>query len=448
METPIGYLTNRKVHVSRKEEHSWALYVFFSVGMLFAMGGFGLQLSGSDLREALRPSDTSIASQVIVGSIFGIALIILVSMRHATAVIVHAWPIFLLPALAILSAAWAPDVSTTLRRSAAYFGTILFGFTLATRFSTAECVRLIIATLSLATFLSLVWVFIFPAYAVNQATDAIADVQVGMWRGIFGHKNSLGYISGLTFAFLVVYGRFVFQNWALRYGALAVSLVCLIGAKSSNGYAIAAIIPCVVYVLSFTGRVAGQLRALVIVIMFLAFAFLALFLNDIESFLLWALDRQADFTGRVPYWNYIVQSIDQEHLLLGYGYTGFSFTLAPVIFSVTGILMINAHNGYIEILVAFGYVGIAIFAFVFVWMLWQAWRMFLMAPRHSIVLYAFPLSVIALALLSNVVESSFLSSYYPTGVLLGAAAGMCAREGVMRSTTRLSGANTDTCRTE
>jgi O-antigen ligase len=384
-------------------------------------------MSGVDAQQAVQPDAASRLSQLVVGSILVIAFVLFAFSGRATNVVVRAWPMLALPALAIMSATWAPDSSIALRRGAAYFGTILFGLSLATRLSLVESVRLLTATLSLATLLSLIWVYVFPAYGVNQAAD-VAAVQVGLWRGIFGHKNQLGLVSGLAFGLLVVYGRFVFNYWVLRSAALAVSVACLIGAQSVTGYVTAAILPCALILLSWFCRLDRQAQAFAFVLALLGSGLAAAFLNNLMSLSLGLLDRDVDFSGRIPYWHYVLQAIGSEDLLLGVGYAGYGLTVGPVIASAAGLSTLNAHNGYLEILVAFGYVGVTIFACIIAWSVWQSYRILVLAPRdRSAVMNVFPIGIILMALLTNVVESTFLLTYHVTPMLLGVSAAMFAR---------------------
>jgi exopolysaccharide production protein ExoQ len=412
------------------------LYLFYSIGLLFVIGGFGLQLSGADLQATARPEDASALSQVVNGSILVLAFIAFVRSPYMPGVLTRAWPILLLPMLAIISSFWAEaDTSVVLRRSAAFSGSILFGLSLATRFSMTECVKLIITSLSLAIFLSFVWVFIFPIYGVNQVADAsVADSQSGLWRGIFAHKNVLGPISGLTFALLLVYGSLVFRRRILRLGALALSCACTIAAGSGSGFTVAAIMPFSFYLLSSIGRFEVRRRVSITFFLLMCFTLIVSFLDDIESVVLWLVNRQADFTGREPYWYYITQLIDQDHMLFGYGYSAFGFSLAPKISSLTGVLNVNAHNGYLEILIAFGYVGSTVIAFVFIWLVWQSYKILLLAPRNNAAVYAFPLGLLVFAALTNVVESTFLNNYHLMGVIWGLVPGMFAREALDRRT--------------
>src|SRR5262249_24104347 len=153
--------------------HEKVNYAFFAVGLLLAMGAFTPQLAGVDPRIARQLDEGSLISQGVLGTIYLVATIILLRNRIALPMLARAWPIFLLPILAIVSATWSPDPSLTLRRGFALVGTILFALSLASVFDFQSCLRLFIQVLVIAVVLSIFWALVFPASGIHQVTDAV-----------------------------------------------------------------------------------------------------------------------------------------------------------------------------------------------------------------------------------------------------------------------------------
>ena len=401
----------------RQSTHS-LLSIFFAVGLLVAIGGFVLQIAGTSTTEPFQATASSILAQAILGSIYLVASILLIRSPSASAILVRVWPILVLPFLAFLSAAWSPDPFLTLRRSFAFLGTILFGLSLASRFTFKDGLNLITQTLSVSMVLSVVWTIALPAQGIHQATD-LPPVFVGLWRGIFAHRNILGYNAGFTIALLIVYGRAAFHSWLLRGGALIASIACLIGARSGGGFSITFTMLALLSSMSFFGRLAPKLRLIILTLYSLAAACSTIFLDEIIAAALSILGKDPDLTGRVPYWHYLMALINKDEPMLGYGYyAGFALKIRPEIYESTGMDFMTPHNGYLDVLIAFGYIGLAVCILVFVWLEWRAIRLIILSAKHPYILDALPFVIITSVICYNFIEPSFISPNSQVVVLL------------------------------
>ena len=409
---------------------SVAAYVFFFLGLLLAIGGFNLHLSGFDTREALQADAASLVSQVLFSLIYLVATAILLLSNSGRKILVKTWPIFLLPALAIISSAWSPDASLTLRRSFAYLGSVLFGVSLGSYFSVRETVCLITRALALAMILSVVWAVALPTYGVHQAFEAYPyqPIHAGYWRGIFAHRNVLGgFVGGFTFGLVVVFGRQAFRNWILWFIAVACTVACLIGANSGTGYVLAGVVLAALMTLQFVTRQKASQRLTLIVLLLIVVAFVSFFIDDLATWGLWLLGKSPDFTGRVPYWNYVLQMMDDSPLI-GYGYfAGFALLIGPKITGATELTAIAPHNGILDLLVAFGYVGLVVGILVLAWALWRGIRAVALARNVEVSPYAaFPLVGVIFTLVHNAVESTLMLGNNIVVVILAVAVAMAA----------------------
>jgi exopolysaccharide production protein ExoQ len=117
----------------------------------------------------------------------------------------------------------------------------------------------------------------------------------------------------------------------------------------------------------------------------------------------------------------------QEHLLLGYGYAaGFAYEIQPQVLAATGSLYAHCHNGYLEVLMAFGYVGLGICLAVIVWLLTVTGRLVVAPPAHLGHLSGFPFIVVMYTLGANCIES-YLITEGNAVALLALAAGLATR---------------------
>ena len=342
--------------------------LFFLTGFLFVMGGFSLQLSGADLNVGRGVGSGSLLSQAILGTYYVFALSILLRTEIGIRMLGRAWPILLLCALALISITWSTWPSLTLRRTVALLGTFVFGLSLASAFEYRSALGIVIWALVVAIVLSIVWVVVFPDFAIHHATDAFQKVHDGKWRGIFGHKNVLGgQVAGFTFALLVVYGRVAFESLVVRAGAIAVTLLCLVAADFSTGYVIALVTTLSGLVLSLVAVQPVEIRLSSLILAALLAIILSVFAQDIAGFALQALDREPDLTGRAEYWAALLQLM-KGHWTFGYGYYAGGISVSGTISEVTKRVTFGAtHNGYLDMLVSFGIAGSTVVFAVLLW---------------------------------------------------------------------------------
>lgn len=400
---------------------------FYMTGLLFAMGGFVLQLGGADLTVASVAGKGSLLSQSVLGTVYLGGLACLFRTGIATKILTRAWPVFLLPTLAIVSAVWSPDPMLTLRRAFALLGTVLFGLSLAASFDFRTCLSLLIRALAIAMLLSVIWVVAFPEYGLHQASDAVQSVHAGKWRGIFAHKNSLGGgLAGLTLALLLMFGRYAFKSFILRMAAIIVTLLCLVGADSATGYAIAFVTTLLGASLSIIAMQPVHMRLPMLVFTF-GILLLALPFGDyILGMTLDALGKEPDLTGRTEYWRMILP-VMHDHWTLGYGYFTGYLSIEPTITDKYAIKFGSTHNGYLDIIVSFGLIGVIITIGYLLWQIGKSLTFSLFGPAELGSLTAFPICVVVYALQHNFVESSLLAGNTIVPLVLAIAAGMLVR---------------------
>ncbi|MGY8661353.1 O-antigen ligase family protein [Bradyrhizobium sp. UFLA05-109] len=337
------------------------------------------------------------------------------------------WPIFLMPALAFTSMLWSPDPGYTLRKGVAFTGSVLIGFLVATVLNTQDAVRLLGRVLSFIILLSIVYVFIFPHYGVHNASDFFQSVHAGHWRGVFSHRTALGHVAGVSIGLLICYGSLIWSSRILRYAIVVLSLACIIKAGSGGGFLTAAIFPLALLGTQRLTRIRSARRRRTVLLSLLATALpLILLVPKIFTAALAVLNKQADLTGRVPLWDTLVV-LAQERPFLGYGYAaGFRDEIQPQVLAATGNVYAHCHNGYLEVLMAFGSVGLAILLAVIIWLLTTTGRLVVNPPAHLGPLSGFPFIVVIYVLGANCIES-YLIIECNAVALLALAAGLATR---------------------
>lgn len=307
-------------------------------------------------------------------------------------------PFLLLIALSFLSVLWSIGPSVTLRRAIGLFGTLLFSYVLATRFTPSQLLLLIVATLAPCMVLSVLLMGAVPHLGFMD----------GAARGVFIHKNVLGWVAALS---TVAAGIMVIdRSHGLRLVgilALPASVICLVASTSMTGVLSTAAAAGFAWFFLALGRSRGTNR-LVLVVVFLQFAaVLLLSLGEFLVPLLEALGKDATLTGRVPLWRLVDEMIGQR-LVVGYGYAAFWTPGNPDawrIWADIGWQAPHSHNGYREIMLGLGLVGLVVLAAVIIRAVWQGAVLYCTRPQDG---WLWLNVFIGMYLVMNLTEAIFL----------------------------------------
>jgi O-antigen ligase len=409
-------------------------HVILGLILLLLSGAFVMQLSGTDPSVPVNPASSdslqgSLVMQSLLASSYAFTLVVLARTAGATSMLIRSWPVFLLPGLAVISTAWSVDPVLTFRKSIALIGENLFGVVLAARLPFAHLMRLVIRAMTFGLLASCVWIFVFPTIAVHQITDVwpYEGVHSGAWRGVWGHKTALGHVAALTLGFLCLYGRYAFAQWQVRAGAIGLALICLISSRSGGGFVVGACVSLSLVGLWALGSLPLTHRLTVLVSLISVVILVALLSDTIVALVLGVLGKESDLTGRLPFWDAITREAANIPIY-GYGYVaGFARYFGPLIAEMTNERLVNAHNGYLEVFIAFGYVGLMICGIMLVWFWARATQLVLVTSAEKAAENAFPLSIVICVLLSNMVENMMTATSELQVILLAVAGGVIAR---------------------
>lgn len=258
--------------------------------------------------------------------------------------------------LCFASRLWSIDPGTTFRRAIAIFFTSLFGLYLAARYRGRELPGLIARAFTLLTAGAYAAALFYPVMGIQH------DINAGAWRGLWYEKNQmasvmvLGLIATLSALWLERDNRW---RWGIQ-AVLIIGLVILSRSKTSLVAALMCLsaLP-VLLVLARGGRLAvfslwaGSMIAIVGAgIMLLA-----------PEAIFKALGKDATLTGRTEIWDALGRLSDQKPWL-GYGYKAFwtpDSVPAKVVRHETGWDVPTAHNGWLDLLIQLGWLGVIVF---------------------------------------------------------------------------------------
>ena len=277
------------------------------------------------------------------------------------------WPLLLLVGLCCLSALWSVEPDVSLRRGIAVGVTTLFGMYLAARFEAAARFRLLAWCFAIMAAASVLVALALPELGVHTGGHA------GAWRGVFPQKNAFGQ--------MMVYGAAVSLVLALvdqanRRKCVALFLLCvaLVALSTSITSAIA-----LTTLLTITAALTLLVRhrAAAVVIIYVSIlggsAFTIALLADPEA-VFGAIGRDPTLTGRTDIWEPLLEVIG-EHFWVGHGYAAFWYDPiegpARYIRKLLQWDVPSAHNGWAELWLDLGALGVGAFLITFVGALYR-----------------------------------------------------------------------------
>jgi O-antigen ligase len=229
----------------------------------------------------------------------------------------------------------------------------------------------------------------------------------GAWKGVFWHKNHMGlfatFINILFLMNIITAWEARTKNirlWILLY---LFSLVFLYQSDSVAAYMATILL----YALIFLGWVFLRFRERIQRRHYLSLGLLGLiavtllFANLDRVFGLF--NRNTTLTGRIPMWTFLFNEYIEKRPLTGYGFNAFWYIPAHQVATQLAAgypdPIIIADNGFIDILVNTGYVGLTLFL-VFYMGLW--WRSLEYAWKARNLYELLPFVVMAYTLIANI----------------------------------------------
>ncbi|RUM23306.1 O-antigen ligase family protein [Rhizobium vallis] len=254
-----------------------------------------------------------------------------------------------------LSTLWSIDATTSLRRAIALLFCMLLSYVLAIRFTPRQLLFLLFVTFGGCIFLSVV---------MSVVSPSLASMPDGAMRGVFIHKNVLGWYACLMI--LVATAVLMDGTLGLRRTAfvlLAAGIICLSSSGSMTAIIATSAAFCLIGFYSLLQR-SSSIGRVVIVLFFVQLAIgILISLHEFLVPALEALGKDATLTGRVPLWELVDREITARWML-GYGYQAF-WTIdnpeATHMWFMLGWAAPHAHNGYRDILLSFGVMGMVPF---------------------------------------------------------------------------------------
>ncbi len=329
------------------------------VGVIYYEQGIIQALRAARGADALKPGSSDIVSTVSQAAILLVLLCLLAARRRSYAALLRPMlPYIVIVLLCFLSAAWSDNPMVTLRRSTTLAGCVLFGLYLANTLGVRGAVGM---AGQCAVFLGLLSIAVFAAVPSIGRETALGYSNA--MRGVFSQKNPMAECMLLGVSCTCF--RLLDEGFRLsRAAALLVLLLCIALSRSATSSGIA------VLVLFATGFMATQDRPRLRLALCFGAGWLMLAVVTLglvaPELLLVASGRDTSLTGRGPLWHEVIRVIAQRPVL-GHGYAGFwndESREVQYLWLKAGWRAPDSHDGYLDVLVELGALGLAAYAFM------------------------------------------------------------------------------------
>lgn len=262
--------------------------------------------------------------------------------------------------LAILSVFWSKYPDIAFRRSMALMLTTLFGIVIYLRFNTVDFLRLLNISLWVAMVGSIIMVFLKPEWGTEIYFNEV------VWRGVFTQKNLLGFYSALLISINIL---FVFdlrrrKLKVFKIAQVGILLIILALSKSTSALVLTFMIGLLIIFLSFIAHLKKDNLIVILAFSVLVLLVLMLFGGKLFEVFLSLVNKEETLTGRIPLWQTLFK-LGLEKSALGYGYgtfwLGWSGAESASVWQTVNWMPAHAHNGYLDVWLQLGFVGVSIF---------------------------------------------------------------------------------------
>lgn len=336
----------------RKSEKLFAILVLLlSTGALTEMW-----LVESDVD--MNSGEGSLATQILWAAVYLVVIGLIFTLkagRFKRAVVANK-PLILLLCWAFISVFWSGMRGLTLRRDLALLGTTLFGAYLAIRYTLLEQLKMLGAVLAIIALMSLFCALAFPSIGI------MSGFSEGAWRGVFSTKNELGRFMVLAATVFVLIARHT-RRKLLLYCLAGLSLILVVLSASTIAVAIGGVLLLFIFTYRFLGRLIARISRPIpwIISGAIVIVWVGTWVTDNFEVILETLGKSPNLTGRTFLWAGALSAIVQRPVL-GAGYNAFwagdggGFIRAAVKWQAP-----HAHNGYLDLSLDLGIIGLGLF---------------------------------------------------------------------------------------
>jgi exopolysaccharide production protein ExoQ len=312
------------------------------------------------------------------------------------------WTILPFLIFAGLSIFWSVNPEISIYRWVTLLCTLITGAYIGLRYDLSEIRKFLSVFGIYLLLISTLLVFFVPEIGIMNYY-----IIQGAWSGIYWHKNHMGLLAtfiNILFLINIINSFPSRQRDILFWGVLYLySLVFLYQTDSVAAYLTTIFLHGLILVallwLKFRQRIRRVHYLVVGTLLIVAAAILLINLDQFFAI----FNRNTTLTGRIPMWSYLFDTYINEKPILGYGFNAFWYIKShqEALQQAAGYpdTIIIADNGFLDILVNTGYVGLGLFLIFYGYAWWRSLRYALSAQAIT---GFFPLILMSYTLLANI----------------------------------------------
>lgn len=261
-----------------------------------------------------------------------------------------------------LSGFWSDSPEIAMKASVAYLVASAVAVYVGKQYSWTELFRLF-------RWISFFGVIFSIYYA--QFRPAIGRHMKG-WSGILGHPNQFAFFMALTAVLWFLYALYTPKQRRLSAVVILLALFSLQNANSGASKVLIIVLLSLWFYLNFVKRLPVQWAFISVVLFMIVSTILIVVISDnLESIVVGGLGKDLTLTGRTEFWPQIIDKINQRPLL-GYGsasfwqpWRGLEDPASDIIVVKTQFKPPHSHNGFLDLALQLGWVGLSLFVLSF-----------------------------------------------------------------------------------
>ena len=309
-----------------------------------------------------------------------------------------------------LSGLWSQTPEITFRAICAMWGITLVSIYVGKVYSWLE----IYGLLRWLTGLLALWVLV----KRNPGPD-------GCWTGVLGHKNPFSFQMANTASLWILYAL---KQRKYRYLSLFITLIALVALQkgcSGASRILTVVLVCLWSYLAVLKKLPVKWAFLCFILFLVgSIGISILVLNNLEAIIVDGLKKDMTLTGRTEFWPLIIERVNQNSPLFGYGMAGFwqpwrdlENPAYGIIVAKSGFVPPHSHNGFIDLLCELGWVGLLLFILSFFNNIFRGIKYLV---KESFPESGLPLYLLTFILMTNLTEGGLfgISGYWCWYVVL------------------------------
>lgn len=208
---------------------------------------------------------------------------------------------------------------------------------------------------------SYISVFLFPEIGID------IGVHAGSWNGVFAQKNRTGIV--LVYSLLTSSVLILAENKIKKIDVISSTLTIFFVFNTNSSTAILISILIVIVTLSYVLvlKTQSSVRVLTIFIISIAIITTYFYYEKLIYGITQFTGKDLTLTGRTYIWSYLLETNTGIEKLFGNGY-GYYWSLHNMnlyeFYNAIGFITTTAHNGFIDIILDLGYVGLVLFLLI------------------------------------------------------------------------------------